>query len=212
MNLLYRVSKSITDPIRVYKSVNEVIRQYRDELVVDAANGTIGVGRFRTLHNTLIDQLGQEIYREGLKEGGDTTNLIDFNDEKEIIKWQFSQYSHVFNFALDATKVNKLSGDAKTKARNQILKRVDLWVQSMNNLGATAFAHAQEGELAIWQFGDTLSHCKSCMGYSKYKPHRLSWWLKNARLPRSPELHCTGFKCRCKLISTKTGKVLYPTH
>jgi len=50
------------------KSIGQVVTEYQnalENLVVDATNGNIGAGAFRTQHNTLIDELAQPAYIEG---------------------------------------------------------------------------------------------------------------------------------------------------
>lgn len=197
------------------KSINEVTREYRDaleNLVVDAANGNVKAGAFRTNHNTLIDELAQGVYVEGMREGGikDAEGELDSDDEAAIRDWQLEQLGFVLGFAQDAAAVSELKGDERTAARDGMLRRVDAWVSRLNDLGSLGYARAKQGVMSYWELGETEVHCVDCKKYSDLGAHRLGWWVDKGYLPRSPDLACTGINCDCKLKSSKTDDVVYP--
>src|SRR3990167_4860299 len=74
------------------KSVNEVLREYRDaltRLVVDAANGNVTAGEMSRAHKALIKRLAPESYQEGMREGGisDPAGEMDDDDLATISDW-----------------------------------------------------------------------------------------------------------------------------
>lgn len=195
-------------------SINEVVREYNDllrRLVVDAANGNIKAAGFASQMLSGLREDAEAVYVEGMREGGidNAADILDDDDKLTIDNWIDAQTEFISGFAADAVAVGKLKGDANTEARRIIFDRAELWVANLRNLGARGYARAKEGVKARWVLGETEKHCKDCLRYSTLAPKRMKYWLDNEKLPRSPDLACSGFNCDCSLVDAK-GRVLYP--
>ena len=104
------------------KSVNEVLREYRDTLtrwIVDSANGNLMAGDMSRQHKTLLKRLALAAYLEGMREGGISSpeEELDDDDRETIADWVNEQGAHTLDFARAAAAVSKLNGDEKTAAR-----------------------------------------------------------------------------------------------
>ena len=179
--------------------------------MVDAANGTIKTQSFHNKHDRLIETLGEAAYKEGMMECGLSDREFDDEDVAVVSSWESSQQQYTLGFAQDAVAVSKLETiGERLSARDEMFSRVELWVKSLRDLGARGCARAQEGELASWELGYSKTHCGDCKRYAAYKPKRMKYWLGHEKLPRSPDLECSGLNCQCKLVSVRTGQILYP--
>jgi hypothetical protein len=172
------------------KSVNEVLREYRDTLenyVVDAANGNISAAKIaREMRKDVID-FADRVYDEALAEVEGERSKID---EIAIRDWILSQTPHIFDFADSAVAVNKLTGDERTSARDAMLDRCDLWVDSLNTLAQNAEVNAKGDPVLVFDGDDGDESCETCDKYKGQK-HKKSWWEERGLLARPNEL----FKC-----------------
>jgi len=82
-----------------------------------------------------------------------------------------------------------------------LFRRTDLWVNRYPEAKMQAAAMACGDRKKIWVLGPTEEHCKSCGGF-KGRVYRNSVWLTNGALPRTFQLACSGFNCKCRLDDT----------
>lgn len=166
-----------------FKSVNEVLREYRDLLenwVVDAANGNISAASIaRQMRKAVID-FAEEAYTEALRESGE--ELSD-EDDKAIRDWILQQTPHIYDFADSAVAVSDLKGDEKTEARNAMLDRVDEWVDSLNRLTQIAQVNAEGDPFLTFDGDDGKDSCAECQKYQGQR-HKKSWWENRGLLDR----------------------------
>jgi len=198
------------------KSVNEVLREYRDaltRLVVDAANGNVTAGEMSRAHKALLKRLAPESYQEGMREGGisDPAGDMDDDDRATVSDWVSEQSGFTLEFARAAFAASKLSGDEKTAARSLVLDRVDLWVRALDALGGLGRLSAQENIPATFKLGPTEEHCPTCSKLNRQRK-RLRTWKKNGLLPQQPgndNFACHGYECLCTLHADD-GRQVYP--
>lgn len=199
-----------------FKSVNEVLRDFEDTLdrwVVDAANGNMSHQELRSEFTSLLDLVGREAYYEGMREGGIEEPLeeADEEDEERMDDWIEEQKEFVTGFASDAALVSELEGDEKTAARDAMLDRVDIWVQSVQTIGGLGLAAAKENAMGTWVLGSTEEHCDVCNDLADQR-HRLKWFTSRGFIPQQPgsdTLTCRGYNCLCH-IEDDDGHILLP--
>lgn len=206
-----RVPQSIVDKIEALKKVSALVGDYEVELssaVVAYFNGDAALSRVRKVFSSAPRDYAREVYVEGMGEGGLTADDLDEDDEALIDEWIQTQSDHVEGFVEFVATV-KSADDPRARQR-AILDRLALWVKELRDLGGRGRLRAKDGELAIWELGDTEEHCSDCLSNSRLKPHRVKWWREAGRLPRSKDLACHGYNCDCTLRSPKTRRILYP--
>ena len=167
-------------------SINEVVRSYQDTLeryVVDAANGNMTASTIMGKMRDLILSSSEEVYIEGLREGGVKDPELDDEDKRTIRDWVLEQVQHIESFADACVAVSKLQGDDKTSARNTMLDRVELWVTSIRNLGNLATLNAKGDPYLTYDGDDGQESCVDCQKY-KGQRHKKSWWEKRSLLDR----------------------------
>ena len=186
------------------KTVGQVVKRYDDALtnaVHDTFNGNSDAVDQRRIHKDLLRRLAPEVFMEGMREGG----LTDIDDEdmaemnEAVADWLATQIPHVNGFAADTQAAR---GDKA--AQSDILGRVVLWVNALRELGALGRAYAHNNQKGQWVLGSTREHCADCRRFARMKPHRMSWF-RARKMPRSIDLECNGFDCRCDIVDPKTG-------
>lgn len=198
-----------------YKSINEVLNDFENTLdrwVVDAANGNMSRGELRLQFTELLKDAGPQVYWEGMREGGIEQPLEeqDEKDEQTIDDWVEGQSEFVTGFASDAAEVAKLAGDERTAARDAMLDRVDIWVQSLRTLGGLGYASAKENAMGTWVLGATEEHCSTCASLDGQR-HRMKWWVSKGYIPQEPgseTLECNGYRCLCYIEDDDGGRLL----
>lgn len=187
---------------RATKSINEVIREYRDTLirwVVDAANGNMGTSAFT---RAMTDELGSDsiaVYQEGMREGGikDPAAEMDDSDGAAIDDWLGTQIPYVSGFASDAVAVSKLEGEEWAAARTVMLGRVDNWVMALESLGRAGTAAAKGDPMMTFGGEDGDESCDECQKY-KGQRHKRSWWESRGLLGRPNENFGCGRYDNCQ--------------
>jgi hypothetical protein len=198
---------TLAQPASVYKSVAEVERTYRDTLthwVYDTMNGRMDALDMRRAHKALVRSVAQDVYFEGMRQGGieNPQDDAETEDMARIKEWLTTQVAHVDGFASDAALVR----DDPTK-RPGILARLELWCDSVVALGTQGEMSAKSNRPGIWHLGDTVEHCKTCAGLNG-KRHRVNWFLSRGYVPRQPGndmLECGGWKCLCFISDAVSG-------
>ena len=210
LQLAAQALEAMAEALQIARSINEVARAYRDALTnwaYETMAGRMSEIDMRRAHKALIRRTAQEIYFEGMREGGidEPDEQADEEDFARIKEWLGTQTGHADDFAKAASDAQ---GDAAPRAG--ILARIDLWVQSVDSLGQQGLMSAKSNRPGIWHLGATEEHCTTCKGLDG-KHHRLSWFLKRGYVPRQPGnemLECGGWKCLCTISDSVTGEVL----
>lgn len=207
------IPQSVFDKLEALKKVSAIVADYEVELttaVVGYFNGEASLSRVRKVFSSAPRDYARDVYVEGMSEGGLSSDDLDEDDERHIDEWIETQLDHVEGLVdYVSTVKGKDVVDVAAKQR-AILDRVSLWVKELRDLGGRGRLRAKDGELAVWELGDTEIHCPDCLANSRLKPHRVKWWRDADRLPRSKDLDCGGYNCDCTLRNPKTRKVLYP--
>ena len=195
------------------KSVNEIVREFRDRLIrssVDTMSGHYTAEDLAVEHRRLLRDVYQRAYVEGMIEGGATASSeLSVQDEQAIQGWLSNQLSYVKGYAESVAKYPSLPVDQRDPFRKSIYERIDLWSQSVYSLGMMGFASIRKDRLGEWVLGSTREHCATCRTLNG-KVHRLSWYVSRNYLPRMPGsgLECGGYKCQCTVVDPRTGAVL----
>jgi hypothetical protein len=198
------------------QNVGKVASLYRDDLEnaiynawADLENNLYDPKAIKTAlvtkHKRAIREFGPEAFAEGLREGGVTAEDMDDDDKRVLAEWVSSQQSYVTPFAGD---VMAAAGDQS--AKDAILGRVDLWVQSIETLGAQGAMSAKANAMVTWRLGPTEEHCDTCAGLDGQR-HRAKWFTGNGYIPREPgsaTLACQGFRCLC-FLEAADGSVFF---
>lgn len=195
------------------KSRRDVAQEYKAQLF-DFTNRTMR-GRMSAVdmaraHRELIRTLAPAMYAEALKANGIDSEEFDAADQGEIDNWIATQLPHVKGFA-DDTAIAK-----DDTAKNDIARRVGLWVDALNNLGQLGIASAQRNVMVTWKFDPKKEHCEKTgdtMGCAELngQRHRASWFISKGYIPQeiaSQTLTCGGWNCGCVLVSDSGKRVL----
>ncbi len=191
-------------------SIAEVTNTYRDRLTnfaYDAMNGRMDAVDMSRAMRALLRDLADDAYTEGMREGGidKPEEVLDSGDENAIKAWIDGQLSHVSDFAKACAAVK-----AGENSRDDILTRIDYWVDNLTALGSLGVASAKQNVMGTWVFGDT-DHCPTCEMLNG-KRRRLKWFVQNGYIPQergSGVLDCKGFNCQCH-IEDDNGEWLMP--
>ena len=195
-------------------SINEVANDYENTLsrwIVDVANGNMSGRTLRSQMRDLILEKSEEVYTEGMREGGipDDELALDDDDKATIRDWVLGQVEHISDFADAAETVHELTGDERTAARDAMLDRVGYWVDNLRSLGGLGLASAKKNMMVEWEFGDT-QHCDTCASLNG-KRKRIKWFIDNGYIPQergSDTLDCGGWNCQCRLKNDDGGTIL----
>lgn len=207
------IPEDVRRKIDALKKVASIVGDYEVALtsaVVDYFNGEATLSRVRRVFASSPRAYARDVYLEGMKEGKLGEEDLDDEDESAIAEWIETQADHVEGLVEFVSTVKGLDDAQRRDRQRAILDRVKLWVKELRDLGGRGRLRAKDGELAIWELGDTEEHCPDCLANSRLKPHRVKWWREKRDLPRSKDLACHGFNCDCTLRNPKTGRILYP--
>jgi hypothetical protein len=139
----------------------------------------------RRAHRAMMKDLGGQVYLEGMREGGiDAPDDDDMQTAQEALdSWTAEQFEFVNQFAKDAAEAKK-----NTAARDGILARIPLWVDSLRNFGEAGKLYAL-GNIALTFDGDDGEEsCDDCQRY-KGKRHRRNWWADRGLLERNGNMN-----------------------
>ena len=195
------------------KKVSAIVGDYEVDLteaVVSFFNGEASLSKVRKVFSKSPREYARDVYLEGMGEGGLTEEDLDEDDERVIEEWIDTQAEHVDGLVEFVSSAKTVDETERRDRQKSILDRVALWVKELRDLGGRGRLRAKDGELAIWELGDTEDHCRDCLANSRLKPKRVKWWRETRGLPRAKDLACHGFNCDCTLRSPKTGRQLYP--
>lgn len=167
------------------KTIKQIVTGYKNRLTT-IVNDAMRTGDFvdmRRAHKALLKNVARDVYRDGLREGGIEPKDESAEDkaatEEVIDDWLAAQFEHVNQFAKDAAAVKK----DKT-ARDAILARVDLWVESLQNFGEAGRLAALGNIPLTFDGDDGDESCDDCQRY-KGQRHRRNWWAERGLLERN---------------------------
>jgi hypothetical protein len=192
------------------KSVNEVTRSYDDTLTrfcFDVLLGHSDAVDFRRSHKALLRALGPEAYAEGLREGGVDADEQDDDDRAAVAAWVDEQVGHVNDFAAWLAGGEPRNSEDK---RRQLGERVDLWVESMQQLGNLGRASAKENQMLTMVGDDGEESCEDCQEH-KGRRMRMKTWVSKGLVPGvigNKNYECGGFRCQHYLADDKGSRVL----
>lgn len=168
------------------KSINEVVRRYRDafeNVLYDAFNGRMSQTLLVAKLAAIIESNAGDAYREGMREGGgDPETDFTKEDQSVVDDWISTQIGVLAGFAQAAVDVR--SADDKDTARAAILDRVDMWVEGLNQLGMLGSLNMKGDPMLTYDGDDGEESCTECQKY-KGQRHRRSWWEKKGLLERN---------------------------
>jgi len=166
-------------------------------------------------HKRFIRELAPQSFAEGLREGGVDPAMIDDDDLDTIKEWTNSQLSFVNNFSGDV-----VAAAQNQDARDAIVRRIGMWVDSMRNLGEQGILSAKRNAMGTWRLNAhhvTLNHCESdsekgTIGCAELdgKRHRLKWFTSRGYIPRAKDGKITcapGGECGCAILDDE-GRVI----
>jgi len=208
-----KISPALKRKIDALKKVSAIVGDYEVDLtsaVVGYFNGEASLSRVRKVFSSAPRDYARDVYLEGMGEGGLGEEDLDEDDESAISEWIDTQAGSVEGLVEFVSTVKSVDEDQRRDRQRAILDRVSLWVNELRDLGGRGRLRAKDGELAIWELGDTEIHCDDCLANSRLKPKRVKWWREERGLPRAKDLACHGFNCDCTLRSPKTRRQLYP--
>lgn len=208
-----KISPALKRKVDALKKVSAIVGDYEVDLtsaVVGYFNGEASLSRVRKVFSSAPRDYARDVYLEGMGEGGLGEEDLDEDDESAISEWIDTQAGSVEGLVEFVSTVKSVDEDQRRDRQRAILDRVSLWVKELRDLGGRGRLRAKDGELAIWELGDTEIHCDDCLANSRLKPKRVKWWREERGLPRAKDLACHGFNCDCTLRSPKTRRQLYP--
>jgi hypothetical protein len=77
------------------------------------------------------------------------------------------------------------------------------WDKSIYPFFLAGVASADKDGLYEFVYGDT-EHCSDCLRLNGQK-HRMSDWIESDMMPKSANLECGGWLCKCELVRS-TGR------
>lgn len=148
----------------------------------------------------LMDSTVRMHVREAIIEGAEDAGLLkgDFT-EVEMMKIELTvreQQGYVMGVA-DYIAFEKRQEKIDFVA---VFERLNLWVGQYQRFRAIGLLFAKDGKLK-WKEGDTVNKCYDCVNLDT-RVYRASIWDKYNLAPRSHELECTGFNCKCSFVPT----------
>lgn len=198
------------------KSVDKRVLDYEvaiTELAAAVFNGNRTPAQFAAGLRSLIRQSAEQVYREGMEDGGLAAADIELDDtDTQIIDgWIADQLDYVAAFAADVGTATRANSPTDYGDKQQaIFDRAGAWAASLAVLGGKGLASAQGNMMVTWHYGDT-EHCATCQRLNGTR-RRLMWFIKQGYIPQEPgseTLDCSGYNCQCVLKNDK-GKQVMP--
>lgn len=164
-------------------------------LMTDAVSGTGYVGRysFAIRMRELLRTYGLTAFKDGMRSGGVTADVLDSEDEADYMSVFIEQSGYVTGLTDDIYV-------KKSVAPAQVELRAQMWGKSLQAFLDRGTLVATKNGMFEWVFGDT-DHCKDCLRLNG-QVHRMRNWAKSGWLPRASKLKCKGFMCKCKLVKS----------
>jgi hypothetical protein len=150
--------------------------------------------RAGTVIRGLLAKHGRQAYRDGLKEGGVESDVLDESALDDYNRWLADQSAYV------SALTERISTNGYSEA--QIEQSVTMWAnKALRDVYLMGLASADANGMYEWVLGAT-EHCDDCLRLSGQK-HRMRGWLNSGWIPGSSKLSCGGYNCKCGLKRTK---------
>ena len=167
-----------------------------EDLLIAARGSDVNRRGFSNRLRTLLRKYGQQVYRDGLIDGGIEDGEMDDEDRGRlnVLLADQSQYVSAFGSRLYS------SGISDDQAVN---KPAQWWNRSIMPIYQAARLSADANSLHEWLLGKTEEHCKTCLAASG-QIHRLKDWHRRGVVPNGDLLICgDGGLCDCKIQKTR---------
>jgi hypothetical protein len=166
-----------------------------EDLIIAAVNGSMSRSRFRIVARALLSKHGLQAYKDGLQEGGVTTDALEDEDQTIFAAWLAERSVYVGGLA-DRIYDERLNVNAQSTA--------DMWAN--NSLQAARYdGLSSANRNGMFEFGgvDGVESCTVCQ-VLKGQRHRLKVWTQ--RLLR-PGVDIFNFPCH----AVHCNHILFPT-
>lgn len=165
------------------------------DLLLEITGGGINKRRARTAFMNLIQVYGNKAARDGFEDSG-VSEEPDAEEQAAIDNAIRSQRVYV-NALLDT-----LYSDEDTISAAMREQKPAMWFnKSIYPIYILAMGLADENGMYEWVYGDT-EHCDDCKRLNGQR-HRMKDWTRRNLIPKSDDLECKGFNCKCNLVRTK---------
>ena len=168
------------------------IEEYRAGIRSAVRGFWSGVGDYYWFVDAMFVVIERQIpkaYYEGAAECGITPGEITFAERLDIQRAILEQKMYVGKFADHIEQRTKALGGKL----EPLFNRVEVWVQRYNEVRERAKGKACADVKAIWEYGDTVEHCRDCSNVVG-RVYRMSIWDKYGWIPGSKELACGGWR------------------
>lgn len=165
------------------------------DLLTEITGGGINKRRARNAFMNLIQVHGNKAARDGFEDAG-VTEEPDAEEQADIDNAIRAQRQYV-NALLD-----KLYSDEDTISDAMREQKPAMWFnKSIYPIYVLALGLADANGMYEWVYGDT-EHCDDCKRLNGQR-HRMKDWTRRGLLPKSSDLECKGFQCKCNLVRTR---------
>jgi hypothetical protein len=194
------------------KSIDSVVADYDDNLsrfVHEGLTGDMTEVDFRRALKALVRTSAEDVYIEGMTDGGSPDTELSEDDQGIIDDWIADQVSHVDEFAAWIASRGGFTPESDAQAAN----RETFWVNSLRTLGGFGKASALGNPMCEWEFDPEIDkHCETCRELDG-SSHRLKWYTDRGYIPQKPgaAMKCGGYYCGCRLRNKKTGDIIFPS-
>jgi len=192
---------------KLYDSTLSDFTQALSALMANAVSPLNAISKplFIVKVNALIADYGERAFVDGLRTGG-ASGKVSPDDTKTIARL----------YAQQAGYVRPLASELYDGKINDIPSRAQLWgkgLQEFYNHGLFASEDNNNNNLLLlglaakpeqrykWRFGLT-EHCDDCLRLNG-QVHTLRGWQDSGWMPRSNNLKCKGYRCKCQLLPTQ---------
>lgn len=160
-------------------------------------SGVFDYGEFVDGFSADIQDGITKAWSDGTKECGVLPSEWSAQEIQALALFITSQVMQVGFFAIAIEQNTRALGGKLAP----LFRRTELWVNRYPEAKMQAAALACGDRKKVWVLGPTEKHCKSCGGFEG-RVYRNTVWLANGALPRTFQLACSGFNCKCRLEDT----------
>lgn len=192
------VSQTPEDSVVVEdKALRDTQMTFRNQLVSIASQVTTGdlTKVFaRQSMRTLLQTQGENVFLDGLRDGGMEMPQLGRDELKEVTAWRSRQIRFMNKFIADIA--------GKDLPQAQLVNRAQMWVnKTLNTLYFTALNAANPNQRWLWVVDPSKEHCVTCLRLNG-QIHRMKDYVRRGLVPNSRRLACGGYKCGCDLKKT----------
>jgi len=139
-----------------------------------------------------LNKFGKQAYLDGLQDGGVQTDELDDEDRGKIAEMLAEQSQYVSELG---SVLFKGDGITDIEAAN---KPTMWWNKSVLPMYQAGLVSADRNGLYEWVYGDA-EHCDTCLKLNGQR-HRLRDYQRKGLLPKSGDLDCGGYNCKCQIV------------